>query len=115
MIFLNDEENQVEINKQNIPQEYIVPLQGKMNKGVYDCINSGWGGNCTGDVSHRKNPYGVIEDIIGFAPSQWGTMVVWKCKSCGQIQCFHLRENEPIQHHDYVRMYHEYKTTGSYE
>lgn len=47
--------------------------------------------------------------------SQWGRMVVWKCRECGQIQFFHLRENENRGTFDYVRMYHEYKTTGKYE
>ena len=41
-----------EINKKNIPPKYKVPLQGKMNKGVFDCINSGWGGNCSNPTSH---------------------------------------------------------------
>lgn len=104
-----------EINKKNIPKEYIIELKGKMNKGVFDCIESGWGGNCRNNVSHRQSKYNVVEDIIGFAPSKWGTMVVWQCKSCGQVQFFHLRENEPIQHHDYVRMYHQYKTTGTWD
>lgn len=31
--------NMSEINKKNIPPKYKVPLQGKMNKGVFDCIN----------------------------------------------------------------------------
>lgn len=105
--------NMSEINKKNIPPKYKVPLQGKMNKGVFDCINSGWGGNCSNPTSHRQNEYFVIEDIIGFAESQWGTMVVWECKGCGQKQFFHLRENEN-NGIDYVKMFHDWKTTGKY-
>ena len=102
-----------EINKKNIPPKYKVPLQGKMNKVVFDCINSGWGGNCSNPTSHRQNEYCVVEDIIGFAESQWGTMVVWECKGCGQKQFFHLRENEN-NGIDYVKMFHDWKTTGKY-
>lgn len=102
-----------EINKKNIPLCYKIPLQGKMNKGVFDCINSGFGGNCSNPVSHRKSPYCVIEDIIGFADSPWGTMVVWECKECGQKQFFHLREEES-NHIDYVELYHRWRTTGKY-
>jgi len=54
------------VNKKNIPKEYMISLQGKMNKGVFDCYN------CKNNVSHRQSPYGVIEDIIGFADSNWG-------------------------------------------
>ena len=103
------------INSKNIPIEYRVQLQGKMNRGVFDCINSGFGGKCSGSKNHRQSPYNVVEDIIGFADSQWGRMVGWKCRECGQIQFFHLRENENRGTFDYVRMYHEYKTTGKYE
>ena len=83
------------INSKNIPIEYRVQLQGSKN--------------------HRQSPYNIVEDIIGFADSQWGRMVVWKCRECGQIQFFHLRENENRGTFDYVRMYHEYKTTGKYK
>lgn len=103
------------INSKNIPIEYRVLLQGKMNKGIFDCVNSGWGGKCSGSKNHRQSPYNVVEDIIGFADSKWGWMVVWKCRECGQIQFFHLRENENRGTFDYVRMYHEYKTTRKYE
>lgn len=103
----------MEINKQNIPLKYKIPLQGKMNKGVFDCINSGWGGKCENPKSHRRSPYNVTEDIVGFAESQWGTMVIWECKGCGQKQFFHLRENERGGP-DYVVLYHNYITTGKY-
>lgn len=104
-----------EINSKNIPLEYRIPLQGRMNKGVFECINGGFGGNCPDTRTHRHSKYNVVEDIIGFAETQWGWMVVWKCKDCGQVQFFHLRENEQRGTFDYVRMYHEWKTTGKYE
>lgn len=34
------------IDKHHIPLEYKIPLQGIMNKGVFDCIQSGFGGKC---------------------------------------------------------------------
>lgn len=76
------------IDKHHIPLEYKIPLQGIMNKGVFDCIQSGFGGKCKNPTSHRLNKYCVIEDIIGFADSPWGTMVVWQCRECGQNNFF---------------------------
>jgi len=100
-----------EVNKNNIPVKYKIPLTGKMNKGVFDCLNE-WNG-CPNRKSHRQSPYCVIEDIIGFADSNWGTMVVWECKCCGQKQFFHLREYSRGGL-DYVKAYHEYITTGKW-
>ena len=97
------------INKTNIPSEYIISLQGIMNRGVFECFK------CNTKHTHRKSEYWVIEDVLGFADSQWGKMVVWQCKECGQIYFFHLRENEPITPFDYVAFYHQYKTTGSWK
>ena len=105
---------QEEINKRNIPLQYKVPLQGKMNKSINDCINSGWGGKCSNPKEHRQISCNVTEDVIGFADSQWGTMVVWECKECGQKQFFHLREWDSMMRTDYVRMYHEFLTIGKY-
>lgn len=99
-----------EINKHNIPKEYMIPLQGKMNKGVYNCFDY----KCEKPISHRASKYNVIEDIIGFANSNIGKMVVWECKGCGQKYYFHLREFEETTHHDYVKFYHDYKTKGSW-
>lgn len=101
-----------EINSKNIPVEYRIQLSGKMNKGVFECINR-WD-KCKASTNHRQIPSIVVEDIIGFADSQWGWMVVWECKECGQKQFFHLRENEQYGSLDYVKMYHEYMTTGKY-
>lgn len=108
----NTDKTQTLVNKKNIPLEYKIALQGKMNKGVYDCINS-HDGKCSSEQNHRKNKYKVIEDIIGFAESQWGTMVVWECKDCGQIQFFHLRENEKTSF-DYVSEFDTFHKNGSY-
>lgn len=98
------------VNKKNIPPEYMITLQGKMNKGIYDCFDY----KCKKPVNHRASKYNVIEDIIGFAKSSIGMMVVWECKGCGQKYFFHLRENDLSNYHDYVKMYHNYKTTGTY-
>lgn len=102
-----------QIDKKHILLEYRIPPQGVPNKMVSECVNAGWTGECDGDISHRELPYCVVEDIIGFAETQWGWAVVWRCKSCGKVQWFHLRENDD-HGLDYVRMYHEYKTTGKY-
>jgi len=96
-----------EINNKNIPLNYMIPFQGRMNKGVFDCMY------CDSKALHRKSKYCVVEDIIGFSDSPWGKMIVWKCKDCGKIQFFHLRENESYNL-DYVKLYHEYITTGIY-
>lgn len=100
-----------EVNSHNIPLQYLVPLQGRMNKGVFKCFNI----RCNFEPTHRQSEYGVTEDIIGFANSNIGKMVVWECKGCGEKYFFHLRENEnPIPAHDYVVRYHEFITTGKW-
>jgi len=83
-----------------------------MNKGVYDCFDS----KCCYSFkpTHRKSQYNVTEDVIGFADSRFGRMVVWECKGCGQIYFFHLRENDDLTSFDYVSFYHQYITTGDY-
>ena len=101
------------INNKSIPLRYKVPLQGKMNKGIFDCINSIFSEKCGYKPTHRQNIYSVVEDIVGFADSAWGTMVIWECKGCGQKQFFHLRENE-VRRIDYVALYHSFLTTGKY-
>lgn len=99
------------INKKNIPLHYMIPLQGKMNRGVYDCFESG----CHFEPTHRKSPYSVVEDIIGFANSNIGKMVIWECKGCGEKYFFHLRENDIFSNIDYVNLYHQFLTTGKWE
>lgn len=110
---MNEEkkENWEGVSKLNIPKQYMIPLQGEMNKGVYDCFQ------CNFEPTHRKSKFGVTEDILGFANSNIGKMVVWECKGCGQKYYFHLRENDLpyIQAHDKVITYHEYVTTGKWE
>jgi len=89
----------------------MIPLQGKMNKGVFSCFE------CRHEPTHRKSKFNVVEDILGFANSNIGQMVVWQCKGCGEIYFFHLRENDKpyIKAHDIVVKYHEYKETGKWE
>ncbi len=81
-----------------------------MNKGVYTCFDY----KCSKPINHRESKYNVIEDIVGFAKSNIGIMVVWECKGCGQKYFFHLRENDPNNPYDYVEFYHKYKTTGKW-
>ena len=79
-----------------IPDIYKIPLQGKMNKGVYSCLA----------CRFQALNYNVTPHIIGFAESQWGDMVVWECPDCGQKQFFHLRGSESC---DYVAAYSGFK------
>jgi len=99
-----------EVNKKNIPLKYKVPLQGTMNKGIYSCFE------CRFDPVHRQSKYTVVEDIIGFADSIDGVMVVWECKNCGTKYFYHLRDwEETIKAHDIVVKYDEYVKTGKWE
>lgn len=103
----------MDINKKNIPPEYMIPLPENVryNPLVFDCHSRG----CINPKSHRKMDCSVIEDILGFSDTKWGMLVVWQCRYCKVIHCFHLRSHEAVTSFDYVSRYHEYKTTGTYK
>lgn len=68
-----------------IPLKYKIPLQGRMNKGVYSCFSP-----CEFVSPH----YDVTPYIIGFADSNIGTMVVWECPVCFKKSYFHFRGDQ---------------------
>lgn len=85
-----------------IPIKFKIPLQGKMNKGVYNCIK------CDFVSPH----YDVTPYILGFSESNWGDMVVWECPKCGQKMFFHYIGNRYC--FDYIIRYEEFLKGGDW-
>ena len=84
-----------------IPLKYKVPLQGRMNKGVYSCFYP-----CDFVAPH----YDVTPYIKGFADSNYGTMVVWECPLCFKKSYFHYRGD--MYGFDYILRYEEFLKGG---
>ena len=80
-----------------IPIEVIIPLQGKYNKGVSNCI----------ECNFRNPEYNVTPNIIGFAESKWGEMLVWECPICHTKQFFHYDTSYGF---DYVKAFIAFKS-----
>lgn len=86
-----------------IPIQFKIPLQGRMNKGVYQCL----------ECRFTAPEYDVTPYIKGFADSNYGEMVVWECPECGQKQFFHYRGD--MYGFDYVTNYQEFLKGGDWK
>ena len=81
-----------------IDPKYLIPLAGKYNAIVFACNH----GDCYCNLIKDNRKYGGIsENIIGFAESKWGTMMVIECPRCFKKWYCHCRI-------DHKRGYYKY-------
>jgi len=66
---------------EKIDLKYKIPLQGKYHKGINYCPF----------CDHEPN--NIHSEIIGFADSNIGTMVIIECPNCFEKWKFHARKN----------------------
>ncbi len=65
------------MGQEKVELMYKIPLTGKYNKGVNECLKCGYRSEV------------LVEDIIGFADSDSGLMAIVECPECFDKWFFH--------------------------